>query len=586
MHRTFDVQPHAVQGGARGDVKALEIRVAEGAIGGTLGNLDGGQQLALRRVHRHPLGGDVQVPFFVHLHAVGYALDTFDQHPLVGGPPVAVQLIGAHGSLVGEIHVQDLPVGRQSQAVGQVRRPCDQLDLPFRRDVVDAPEIEFLRVGLLAEHGIGEVNVAVLADHDVVGSVQALAFPLLRQYFDVALFIRPGDPAGLALAGVQPAAAVEGVPVRPIGGFAKHLRAFAWHKAVDLAVRHVAEQQVPLVGPHRALGKAEPAGGLLHVECREVLREQRERSNECSKDESHRLPIVAELAPAGAVPRAFGKERRGAPPACLSRSVDGFGCKIRESGFPPMNGSKRFESRAQRDINRDSFIHEWPQTGLILFHSPFDPKPQIKVHGDRITELDGTPEAQFDVLDRFIARHAIDVSVAPQAMAMDSQAIARMLVDIHVPRREVVRIISGLTPAKIMEVVNCLNVVEMMMAMQKMRARQTPSNQAHVTNKKENPALLAADAAEAVERGFSELETTVGVARYAPFNALAILIGSQTGRGTALTQCAVEESLGLRLALLGLTSYAETLSVYGTERAFRDGDDTPYSKAFLASAYY
>jgi propanediol dehydratase large subunit len=125
----------------------------------------------------------------------------------------------------------------------------------------------------------------------------------------------------------------------------------------------------------------------------------------------------------------------------------------------------------------------------------------------------------------------------------------------------------------------------MMMALQKMRSRRTPSNQAHVTNRKENPALLAADAAEAVERGFSELETTVGVARYAPFNAMAILIGSQTGRGTALTQCAVEESLGLRLALLGLTTYAETLSVYGTEKAFRDGDDSPWSKAFLAAAY-
>jgi propanediol dehydratase large subunit len=124
-----------------------------------------------------------------------------------------------------------------------------------------------------------------------------------------------------------------------------------------------------------------------------------------------------------------------------------------------------------------------------------------------------------------------------------------------------------------------------MMALQKMRARKTPSNQAHVTNKKENPALLAADAAEAVERGFSELETTVGVARYAPFNAMAVLIGSQTGRGAALTQCAVEEALGLKLALAGLTTYAETLSVYGTEQAFRDGDDTPWSKAFLASAY-
>ena len=170
-------------------------------------------------------------------------------------------------------------------------------------------------------------------------------------------------------------------------------------------------------------------------------------------------------------------------------------------------------------------------------------------------------------------------------MATDSLAIARMLVDIAVPRASVVRIISGLTPAKIVEVVDRLNVVEMMMALQKMRARRTPSNQAHVTNKRENPALLACDAAEAVERGFSELETTVGVARYAPFNAMAILIGSQTGRGSALTQCAVEEAMGLRLAFLGLTTYAETLSVYGTEKAFHDGDDTPWSKAFLASAY-
>jgi propanediol dehydratase large subunit len=63
------------------------------------------------------------------------------------------------------------------------------------------------------------------------------------------------------------------------------------------------------------------------------------------------------------------------------------------------------------------------------------------------------------------------------------------------------------------------------------------------------------------------------------------LIGTQTGRGGVLTQCAVEERLSLQLAMKGLTTYAETLSVYGTERTFADGDDTPWSKAFLASAY-
>ena len=160
-----------------------------------------------------------------------------------------------------------------------------------------------------------------------------------------------------------------------------------------------------------------------------------------------------------------------------------------------------------------------------------------------------------------------------------------MLVDVDVPRAELVRLSRGLTPARLARVIAMLDPVELMFALKKLRARRAPANQAHVTNLKENPALLAADAAEAAARGFAEIETTVGVSRYAPLNAIAILVGSQTGRPGVLTQCAVEERLNLRLAIQGLVTYAETLSVYGTERVFVDGDDTPWSKAFLASAY-
>jgi propanediol dehydratase large subunit len=170
-------------------------------------------------------------------------------------------------------------------------------------------------------------------------------------------------------------------------------------------------------------------------------------------------------------------------------------------------------------------------------------------------------------------------------MATPSERLARMLVDIQVPATEVRRLARGCTAARLVEIIRHLNVLEMMLALAKMRVRRTPANQAHVTNWREHPALLAADAAEAALRGFAEVETTVRVARNAPLNALAVLVGTQTGRGGVLTQCAVEEALGLRLALKGLTSYAETLSVYGTEAAFRDGDDTPWSKAFLASTY-
>jgi len=247
--------------------------------------------------------------------------------------------------------------------------------------------------------------------------------------------------------------------------------------------------------------------------------------------------------------------------------------------------SKRFEKRDERPVNRDTFVQEEPSLGLTVMDSPNDPQPSLRLEAGRVVEIDGREEADFDVIDRYIARYAINTATAQEAMAMNSLALARMLVDIETPRKRLVQLLSGCTPAKLCSIVSHLNVVEMMMALQKVRARRRPANQAHVTNWRENPALMAADAAEGALRGFDELETTCRVARMAPFNALAILVGSQTPRGGVLTQCAVEEALNLRLGLKGLTSYAETLSVYGTDESMCDGDDTPWSKGFLASAY-
>lgn len=247
--------------------------------------------------------------------------------------------------------------------------------------------------------------------------------------------------------------------------------------------------------------------------------------------------------------------------------------------------SKRFERIAERPVNKDTFVNPWPDVGLSTTHSPFDPAPSVTVRDGEIVEMDGVAAADFDLVERFIARHAIDIGSALRAMGLPSSDIARMIVDINVPREDVLAVVAGCTPAKLVDIVNQMNMLEMMMGLAKMRARRTPANQAHVTNRKEHPALLAADAAEAALRGFAEVETTVAVARYAPFNALAILVGSQAGRGGVLTQCAVEEATNLRLGFKGLTSYSETLSVYATERAFVDGDDTPWSKAFLGAAY-
>jgi propanediol dehydratase large subunit len=247
--------------------------------------------------------------------------------------------------------------------------------------------------------------------------------------------------------------------------------------------------------------------------------------------------------------------------------------------------SKRFEVLSERPVNQDGFIEEWPEVGLVAMNGPGDPKPSLKIENGKIVEMDGKNIADFDFIDTFIANHAINLDMADKAMAIDSVKFANMLCDPNFPRSKIIPLTTAITPAKAAEIVGFLNVVESMMAIQKMRARRTPSNQAHVTNIQDNPVQMAADAAEAALRGFDEQETTVAVARYAPFNALSILVGSQTGRPGVITQCALEEATELDLGMRGFTSYAETISVYGTEDVFTDGDDTPYSKAFLASCY-
>lgn len=250
-----------------------------------------------------------------------------------------------------------------------------------------------------------------------------------------------------------------------------------------------------------------------------------------------------------------------------------------------MKRQKRFEELEKRPVHLDGFVKEWPQEGFIAMMGPNDPKPSIKIDNGVVTEMDGKSRDDFDLIDLYIAKYGINLDNAEKVMAMDSEKIARMLVDPSVSRRDVIDVTTSMTPAKAEEVISKLDFGEMIMATKKMRSRRTPATQCHVTNSIDNPVQIAADAADASLRGFPEQETTTAVARYAPLNAISILIGSQTGRPGVLTQCSVEEAAELTLGMRGLTGYAETISVYGTDRVFTDGDDTPWSKGFLASCY-
>lgn len=249
----------------------------------------------------------------------------------------------------------------------------------------------------------------------------------------------------------------------------------------------------------------------------------------------------------------------------------------------PVVGRLRMLDR--QDISLDGFAEVDPELGMVAHQSPHDPPPSLVIEDGRVVEMDSTPIEDFDSIDEFIVRYGLDLEQAASVMTLDDQEIAAMVVDPQVERSTIIAMTTGLTPAKLAGVVAMLTPPELQIAMVKMRSRSTPANQAHVTNRLDDPVLIAADAATATAYGFRELEATVPVLSDAPAVALGLLIGSQAYVAGALTQCSVEEAAELEMGIRGLVSYAETVSVYGTEQVFTDGDDTPWSKAFLTSSY-
>src|SRR5689334_23338188 len=101
--------------------------------------------------------------------------------------------------------------------------------------------------------------------------------------------------------------------------------------------------------------------------------------------------------------------------------------------------SARSAFLATRPISRDNLVPEDPALGLVAFSSPFDPEPSLRIEEGRVVELDGKAEADFDLIDEFVARRGIDLAVAEEAMAVATVDFALMIVDPSVPRSEVTR---------------------------------------------------------------------------------------------------------------------------------------------------
>src|ERR1019366_1850749 len=176
-------------------------------------------------------------------------------------------------------------VGRKRDAARTRGGFGHQRHRAFRRDVVDAVEVELAVVALFAKGGIGEVDVPIPGDHDLRRSVQALAFPGFGQHLDLAVLIGARDAPRTGFASVQAALSVEGIAGGTVGIGAVDRDRGARHPFEEAITGRVAEDKIAaFLGPCRPFGKAVALRQAFEFQLFETLGESR-RGEELQKNQ-------------------------------------------------------------------------------------------------------------------------------------------------------------------------------------------------------------------------------------------------------------------------------------------------------------
>ena len=257
---SLNLHPRTIDTGLCGDVESHAVFVAKGHVGRLVAHVDSVERFGLRRDDVDVISGNVEVAFFVNVEAVGRAVDVVQEDTFVGGQPFAVEVVSVDFALVGIGHVEDAAVGRKGEAIGAAFRLGDDGELAFGVEVVDAVEVELAGIGLVAEGWVCEVELAVFADDEVVGGVEAFTFETVGE--DVEFLFVTGvetdDATGFGLGNDEVVFFVVGDGAGAGHLFAVLGSAFAGEKGEDLVVWHITEEQsCGGFGPERGLGEAE-----------------------------------------------------------------------------------------------------------------------------------------------------------------------------------------------------------------------------------------------------------------------------------------------------------------------------------------
>jgi hypothetical protein len=171
LQRSLNSEADFVDGFAAGDVEGFEVVIAEGAVGEDFFAEHRLKRLAFGGVDLEAIGADVEAACHIRFDAVGDSFDVPDEVAGVRRGTSVVEVEGDYGVAIGVGGVEGFAVGREGDSVGAGLPLSYGFELGFGGEVEDPVEVEFAGVDGVAEGGVGEVDLAVFADDDVVGGV-------------------------------------------------------------------------------------------------------------------------------------------------------------------------------------------------------------------------------------------------------------------------------------------------------------------------------------------------------------------------------------------------------------------------------
>ncbi len=102
-----------------------------------------------------------------------------------------------------------------------------------------------------------------------------------------------------------------------------------------------------------------------------------------------------------------------------------------------MSTNPRAAERLVRGVRLESLISPDPKLGLVTMESPNDPTPSLVLEDDVVIELDSKTAEHFDLIDRFVVAHGLDLQIAKTAMSLPDEELALMLVGRSIASREI-----------------------------------------------------------------------------------------------------------------------------------------------------